>query len=88
MLNEDNANIWKNGIHWQNMDGVETIVEVVEQNTAVIMLMGCLEGSQIKCIQLGSAVIECILSTKNQYSHAVEINESFLHPKELRDYHI
>ena len=79
------CNIWKSGIHWQNTDGVETIIEVVEQNTAVIMLMGCLEGSQIKCIQLRSAVIECILSTKNQYSHAVEIEESFLLPSELRE---
>ena len=80
------CNIWKNGIHWQNMDGVETIVEVIEQNTAVVLLMGCLEGSQVKCIQLRSAVIKVILSAEEKYSTAVDAEESFLHPEELVSY--
>ncbi len=80
------CNIWKSGIHRQNMDGVETIVEVIEQNTAVILIMGCLEGSQIKCIQQRSAVIEAILSAKEKYSAAVDAEESFLHPDELESY--
>ena len=80
------CNIWKNRIHWQNMNGVETIVEIVEQNTAVILLMGCLKGSQVKCIQLRSAVIKTILSTKEKYSAAVDAEESFLHPDELVSY--
>ena len=80
------CNIWKNGIHWQNMNGVETIVEIVEQNTAVILIMGCFEGSKVKCIQLRSAVIEAILSVKKKYSSAVDAEESFLHPDELTSY--
>ena len=68
------------------MDGVETIVEVIEQNTAVVLLMGCLEGSQVKCIQLRSAVIKVILSAKEKYSTAVDVKESFLHPEELVSY--
>ena len=80
------CNVWKNGIHWLNMDGVEIIVEVVEQNTAVILLMGCLERSQLKCIHLRSAIIECILSTQRKYSNAVDTEECFLHPTELRKY--
>ena len=80
------CNVWKNGIHWQNMDGVETIVEVVEQNTAVLVVMGCLEGSQVKCVQLRSAVIQTILSAKKQYSGAIDMKESLLHPDELTKY--
>ena len=80
------CNIWKNGIHWQNMDGVETIVEVVEQNTAVLLVMGCLEGNQVKCIQQRSAIIQTILSVKDKYSSAVSAEESFLHPDELVSY--
>ena len=80
------CNIWKNGIHSQNKNGVETIVEVVEQNTAVIVVMGCLEESEIKCIQLRSAVIQTILSTKEKYSAAVDAEESILHPDELELY--
>ena len=78
------CNIWKNGIHWLNMDGVETIIQVKEQNTAVVLFMGCLEGSEVKCIQLRSAIIETILSTKEKYSAAVDAEESFiLNPDQL-----
>ena len=76
------CNIWKNGIHWLNMDGVETIVQVVEQNTAVVLLMGCLTGSEIKCIQLRSAVIQTILATKEKYSIAIDAEESFIQKPE------
>ena len=80
------CNVWKNGIHWLNMDGVEAIVEVVEQNTAVVVVMGCLERCQVRCIQLRSAVIETILSAKEQFSGSVDVEESFLHPDELTVY--
>ena len=66
--------------------GVETIVEVVEQNTAVLVTMGCSEKSVIKCIQLRSSVIRTVLSTKDQYSGAVTAEESLLHPDEVTKY--
>ena len=61
-------------------------MEVVEQSTAVVMIIGCLEGSEIKCIQLRSAVIQTILSTKHKFCKATEAKESLLHPDELTKY--
>ena len=37
------CNIWKNGIHWQCTNDVEVIVEVVEQSTSVLIIIGCSE---------------------------------------------
>ena len=48
--------------------------------------MGCLEGCEIRCIQLRSAVIQTILSTKEKYSGAVDAEESIVHPDELELY--
>ena len=42
-------------------DGVETVVEVVEQNTAVVVVMGCLEGCELACAKLRSKLIGLIL---------------------------
>ena len=78
--------VWKNGIHWQNTDGVTAIVEVVEQNTAVVMVMGCLEGKEMECVKHRSELIKMILQTKEQYSRAVQMNESIIHPEELSTY--
>ena len=80
------CNVWKNGIHWQNNDGVEALVEVVEQNTAVILIVGCLQGREMECTQHRSRLIHNILQIKKQYSDAVECKEAFIHPKELSIY--
>ena len=80
------CNVWKAGIHWQNRDGVEAIVEVVEQNTAVTVVMGCLEGREVECAGLRSELIQAILATKERFCAAVELKESFIHPAELFSY--
>ena len=80
------CNIWRNGIHWQNNDGVEALVEVVEQNTAVILIVGCLQGREMECTQHRSRLIHNILRIKRQYSGAVECEEAFIHPNELSVY--
>ena len=80
------CNVWKNGIHFQNMDGVATIVEVVEQSTAVIMVMGCLEGSEMNCVRHRSELIQVILQTKEHFSGTVKMNECLIHPMELSYY--
>ena len=80
------CNIWKNGIHWQRTNDVEVIVEVVEQSTAVLMIIGCSEGSEIKCIQQRSAVIRTILSIKDKFCKVTEVKESLLHLEELTKY--
>ena len=80
------CNVWKEGIHWQNRDGVEAIVEVVEQNTAVTVMIGCLESRELDCVKLRSELIRTILETKEKFSGAVEMQESLLHPTELASY--
>ena len=65
---------------------MEAIVEVVEQNTAVTVVMGCLEGREVECIGLRSELIQAILATKERICAAVELRESFIHPAELSSY--
>ena len=77
------CNVWKSGIHWLNRDGVEAIVEVVEQNTAVILIMGCLEGREMACVKCRSEVIRTILELKERICGAVKLRESFIHPDHL-----
>ena len=77
------CNVWKSGIHWLNRDGVEAIVEVVEQNTAVNLIMGCLKGSEVACVNHRSEVIRTILELRERLCRAVELRESFIRPEQL-----
>ena len=80
------CNVWRNGIHWVSDTGVETIVEVVNHSTAVIMVMRCLKGREMECILYRSRLIQSILQTKEQFSRAVEMREAFIDPQELNVY--
>ena len=80
------CSVWKNGIHWQNRDGVEAIVEVVEQNTAVTVMIGCLKERELACTKLRSEVIRTVLEVKDRFCGAVELRESLIHPAELSSY--
>ena len=55
--------VWKNGISWTNRNGVEAVVEATQQGTVVTAFVHCLEGSEIYCIGLHSAIIKsmCIV---------------------------
>ena len=80
------CSLWKNGIRWFDMNGVETVVEVVEQTHVVHVMMQCYQGSEIQCVQHRSAVISKVLEAINEFCPRVAVVESFVHPSELNHY--
>ena len=81
------CSVWKNGIHWLNRDGVETLVEMHNQRT-VTLAMRCLQEREVECLQLCSTVIHQILSAKNEFCPKVSTEEHILHPSHLDQYPI
>jgi ankyrin repeat protein len=81
------CNIWKNGIHWVSNNGVEVVVEIVEQSTAVVVVLGCgTERNIIKCLQLRSAVVHTVLETIELFCGELKLNEYVIDPDELDSY--
>ena len=81
--------IWKNGIHWLDVDGIETIVEMVDDGKAVVLLMRIKEGLEtlVKGLRLRSKVIRKILETKHQYCSKVATIEYLIDQSHLRTDH-
>ena len=79
------CSIWKRGICWINTSGVETLVEVVEQNQAVIIMMRCMNRIQSKVglIRLRSSVIQEVLKAKEEFCPREEMAESLFDPENL-----
>jgi len=74
--------VWKNGIQWLNLSGVEAIVEVVEQNQSLLLLMCCPEKQAMECVQLRASLIDTILKCLkevclNVYTTEFLIDHSF-----------
>ena len=72
--------IWKNGIQWCTRTGVEVLLEVVEQNTAVLLLLRCVKDQEMEGVKLRSEVIRKVLDTKEQFCPNAETSEYLLPP--------
>ena len=80
--------LWKNGIRWLDADGIETVVEVTEQSTSVVLMMRCLKGNEMSCIKHRSSVIQQILQIKDKCCSGIAPKEYLLHPHCLKTYPI
>jgi len=80
------CSVWKNGISWLNEDGIETVVEVTDQNQAIIVMIRCIKrpAAKIECVCLRSSIIQKILKAKEEVCSKLSTTESFIDPHELR----
>ena len=78
--------IWKNGIQWLGQNGVETIVEVSEQNKLVLLLMSCPKGEEMACVRLRSSLVSKILETKEELCPGISTTELLIDPSNLSSY--
>jgi hypothetical protein len=76
--------LWKNGLRWLDLDGIETIVEMVEDRKAVLLLIRTKKDSVLKGLQLRAAIIKRILETKEEYCVRIVASESFIDPAHLK----
>lgn len=76
--------LWKNGIHWLDLNGIETIVEVIEEGQVIAMAMRCIHSQEVECIKLRAAVIKTILETKQLYASQIATDEFVLSPDSLQ----
>ena len=75
--------VWKNGIQWLNVSGVETLVEVVEQNRSLFLLMCCPEKQAMECVKFRSSLIHTILSCIKEFCPNVDCTEFLIDPSHL-----
>ncbi len=72
------CNIWKNGIHWSTTRGVKVLVELIKQNTAVLLLVRCFKDHEIEGVKLRSQIIHTILEAKDQFCPKAKVTEFIL----------
>ena len=75
--------IWRNGIFWGTPDGVEVLVEIVEQNTIVIVLIRCLKGHEMFAVKLRADVIHEIHAVQAKWCPHLGVEEYMTNPSSL-----
>ena len=72
---ERQCKVWKNGISWENVSGVTTVVEIVDRNRWVIVLVS---EKSVEAAEITSSVIQMILSLQQQLCSVVSICECLI----------
>ena len=76
--------MWKNGIHWHNDDGIETIVEQTEDNQCVKMLMSCKKGLDEDMIRLHCELMKTITDLQQKYCPKLDCKGYLIAPHDLQ----
>ena len=71
------CSIWKNGIFWGREFGMETLVEVIEDKSVVVICRFQTLNLE-KCLKHRSEVIRTILECHNRFCPRVSVAESFI----------
>ena len=71
--------MWKNGICWANLSGVEAIVEIIDLKQIVSIV--CSE-KKTELSRLRSSIINTVINAKNEFSSKVAVKESLLLPED------
>ena len=77
--------VWKSGIHWLDRHGIETLVDVID-NDKILILMQCLNplNIKLKCLKRRSSILSMILTTKKKLCPGPQITQYLLHPKSIQ----
>ena len=78
------CSIWKNGIFWGEIFGMEVIVEI--QPNMVVLLSRCHKENLINCIAQRSSIIRKICQCAQDICSNIETVESFIDPSEATEF--
>ena len=78
------CSVWINGIHWHNNDGVETLVEQLEDNRCILVLMSCQAGAEVDMTKLHCELVGKIVALQGKYCPILHCTEYLIDPSELQ----
>ena len=80
-----NCSVWKNGITWTSLAGVEALVEVVNQ-TMVLVMLRSYKGYETNLLQLRSQIINTVFQTRDEFCPVVHMKDYVLSPEHVLHY--
>ena len=72
---QNKCTVWKNGIYWDNVELINTAVELIDHNRCVMVVMSHNNSRQVEFCKHRSAVIRLVLDLKQQLCPDVQAAE-------------
>ena len=64
--------MWKTGVHWLMMEGVECMVELVNSNKRLVVITKSEEDMAENCINIFNRIISCVMEAKAEFCHSIK----------------
>ena len=78
--------MWKKGIHWLMSEGVECIVELVNENKGVVVIVKSREQHMYQCIHMLTQIADVITEAKTEFCSSVSLRHYILNSKDPSSY--
>ena len=78
--------MWKTGVHWPMEEGVECMVELVNENRDVVVILKSEEDAIENCISVFNSVISCVMEAKAEFCHSNKLDFFLIDPTEDNNY--
>ena len=78
--------MWKTGVHWLSEEGVECMVELVDDSKGVVVITKSVKDRTEICISVFNDIICCVMEAKAEFCHSVRPKFYLLDSTDQSDY--
>ena len=78
--------MWKTGVHWRMVKGVECMIELVDASKGVVVITKSVKDRTEICISVFNDIICCVMEAKAEFCHSVRPKFYLLDSTDQSDY--
>ena len=78
--------MWNNGIHLLMSEGIECIVEVVNENRSVVVVVKSRKKHSYQCVHMLSQIVRVITEVKDEFCYSVSLQSHIMNSNDPSSY--
>ena len=78
--------MWNSGVHWDMEEGVECMVELVDDKKGIAVVTKSEEDQVENCISVFNRIVSCVMETKTEFCYSIRLQFFLLDPTTSADY--
>ena len=78
--------MWNSGVHWRMEEGVECMVELVDDKKGIVVTTRSKEDRRENCVSVFNSIVSCVMETKAEFCYSIRPQFFLLDPTTSADY--
>ena len=78
--------MWNSGVHWRMEEGVECMVELVDDKKGIVVIAKSEEGQVENCVSVFNSIVSCVMEAKAEFCYSIRPQFFLLDPTTSADY--